>query len=238
MNKAAEPTPRVSVVIPAYNAEAHIGEAIESVLAQTLPAAELIVVDDGAEDRTGKIASSYEGVELIVQPNAGPSAARNNGVAQTTGELLTFLDADDLMTPRRLELQAAHLRDNPAVEIVFGAQEVRAEPGARLPFWAEDSPVPTREIGPGEIERTYPMTMFLRRRAWDLVGPFDETMRMAEDLDWTLRASELGLPMAVLDDVVTIRRVHAGNVTHDSVASREGTFEAFRKRIERNRARS
>ena len=234
----AEPSPRVSVVIPAYDAAAHIGEAIESVLAQTLPASELIVVDDGSGDETAEIARSFEAVDLLTQSNRGPSAARNAGVTRSSGDLLAFLDADDLMTPRRLELQSAHLRENPATDIVFGAQEVRVEDETSVPYWVEGSPTPPREIGPAEIERIYHMSMLLRRRTWDLVGPFDETMRMAEDLDWTLRASELGVPMAVLDDVVTVRRVHAANATQDAVGSREGIFEAFRKRIERNRARS
>ena len=238
MTGAAEQASRVSVVIPAYNAEAHIGEAIESVLAQTRPAAEVIVVDDGSGDGTATIAGSFDEVEVLTQPNRGPSAARNAGVARSSGELLAFLDADDLMTPNRLELQSAHLRSNPETDIVFGGQEVRVEEATDVPYWVEGSALPAREIGPAEIERIYHMSMLIRRRAWDLVGPFDEAMRMAEDLDWTLRASELGVPMAILDDVVTVRRVHTANATHDAVASREGIFEAFRKRIERNRARS
>ena len=238
MTAPAGPAPRVTVVIAAHDAEAHIGVAIESVLAQTLPAAELIVVDDGSADATAEIAARYDGVEVLSQPNRGPSAARNAGVARSSGDFLAFLDADDLMTPQRLEVQSGHLGGHPDLEIVFGSQEVRMEDGAHPPYWAEGSALPVRTVGPGDIERIYHLSMLLRRSAWDRVGGFDESMRMSEDLDWTLRASELGLGMAVIDEVVTIRRVHAANVTHDAVASREGLFDAFRKRIERNRARS
>lgn len=237
---AGEPTasdPRISVVIPAHNAESFIAEAIGSVLEQTLPAAELVVVDDGSADRTAEIARSFPGVEVLCQANAGPAAARNAGVARTTGELLGFLDADDLMTPQRLEAQAAHLRDRPGTDIVFGAQEVRVEAGAELPFWADESAVPARQIGPEDVPRVYHMSMLVRRGIWARVGPFDESLAMAEDLDWTLRASEAGAEMDVLDEVVTIRRVHGSNVTHDAAGSREAMFEAFRKRIERNRER-
>lgn len=225
------------IVIAAFNAEEHIGEALTSVLEQSRPPREIVVVDDGSEDATAQVAASFPGVGLVSQANRGPAAARNAGVARTTAALIGFLDADDLMTPRRLELQTARMCENPDLEVVFGAQEVRLEPGAALPFWAEGSAVPARRIGPGEFERVYHLSMLLRRGTWERVGPFDESLRQAEDLDWTLRASEAGARMEVLDDVVTIRRVHGGNVTHDAEGSRAGIFSAFRKRIERNRAR-
>lgn len=105
---------RISVVIPAYNKGRWIGRAIESVLAQTRPAEEIIVVDDGSTDQTPRVIQNYgEKLRYIRQENAGPSAARNAGIQAATGNWIAFLDADDEWVPRKLELQIEHLQRNP-----------------------------------------------------------------------------------------------------------------------------
>ncbi|HUC07767.1 MAG TPA: glycosyltransferase family A protein, partial [Solirubrobacterales bacterium] len=96
--------PLVSVVIPAFDAERFLGESIESVLAQTYAPLETIVVDDGSNDGTVAVASAYSEVTVIEQANAGPSAARNRGFAASSGDFIAFQDADDLMTPDKLEV--------------------------------------------------------------------------------------------------------------------------------------
>ncbi len=104
----------VSVVIPAYNAGKYIGRAIDSVLAQTRPADEIIVVDDGSTDNTAEVAHGYgDKVRFIRQENAGASVARNTGIEAATGEWIAFLDADDEWLPQKLKLQTEHLRRNP-----------------------------------------------------------------------------------------------------------------------------
>lgn len=105
--------PNISVVIPAYNAEPFIGRAIESVLAQTRPAAEIIIVDDGSNDATGDVVESFGARALLVrQENAGPSAARNHGTRLAQGEWIAFLDADDAWLPEKLEKQLPYLGED------------------------------------------------------------------------------------------------------------------------------
>src|SRR5262245_16589489 len=96
----------VSVIIPAYNHSRYIGKAIESVLRQTLPAREVIIVDDGSTDATDEVLARYQNrIRVKRQRNSGVAAARNCGAEIATGDLLAFLDADDMWLPRKLELQ-------------------------------------------------------------------------------------------------------------------------------------
>ena len=234
--------PLVSVVIPAYNAERFLGEAIESVLAQTWEPLETIVVDDGSTDGTAEVARSYEGVEVIVQENAGPSAARNRGFAAGGGEIVAFHDADDLMTPDKLAVQVGRLLDDPSVGCVLAEQELLVEPGAELPFWVAGSKVetvmPPRPPELADEPFVHPMSMVLRRATFEQVGGFDESMPTAEDFDWMLRAAEEGIEIARLSEVLLRRRVHPDSLTQDAAASRAGLFRAFKARIERHRARA
>ncbi|MCD6393162.1 MAG: glycosyltransferase family 2 protein [Planctomycetes bacterium] len=104
----------VSVVIPAYNAGEYLGRALDSVLAQTRPAEEIIVVDDGSTDNTADVAQGYgDKVRFIRQENTGASVARNTGIEAATSEWIAFLDADDEWLPQKLKLQTEHLRRNP-----------------------------------------------------------------------------------------------------------------------------
>jgi glycosyltransferase involved in cell wall biosynthesis len=234
--------PLVSVVIPAFNAERFLGEAIESVRAQTYGPLETIVVDDGSTDGTVAVAGNYSGVIVIEQANAGPSAARNRGFAASRGDFIAFQDSDDLMTPDKLEVQAGVLIDKPEVGCVLAEQELLVEPGAEMPFWVEGSRVQTvMPPRPPELEGeplVHPMSMVVRREAFELVGGFDESMRSAEDFDWMLRASEEGVEIARLADVLLRRRVHPDSLTQDAEAARLGLFRAFKSRIERHRARA
>jgi glycosyltransferase involved in cell wall biosynthesis len=234
--------PLVSVVIPAFNAERFLGEAIESVRAQTYAPLETIVVDDGSTDGTAVVASAFSEVTVIEQANAGPSAARNRGFAASRGEFIAFQDADDLMTADKLEVQAGLLIDRAEVGCVLAEQELLVEPGTEMPFWIEGSKVQTvMPPRPPELEGeplVHPMSLVVRREVFELVGGFDESMRTAEDLDWMLRASEEGVEIARLPDVLMRRRVHPDSLTQDAEAARLGLFRAFKSRIERHRARS
>lgn len=234
--------PLASVVIPAYEAESFLAEAIESVLEQTYEPVETIVVDDGSRDGTAEVASRYSEVTLIRQENGGPATARNAGFAASSGEFLAFQDSDDAMTPDKLEVQIGHLLENPDVGCVLAVQELEIEPGAELPFWAEgtkvDAILPPRPADLADEPQVHPMTMVIRREVFGVVGPFDEAIRPAEDLDWILRAAEAEIEIARLSQVLLRRRVHPGSLTQDVAASRRGLLLAFKARVDRHRARA
>jgi glycosyltransferase involved in cell wall biosynthesis len=234
--------PLASVVIPAFNTERFLGEALASVSAQTYAPVETIVVDDGSSDGTAEVARAHPGVALVEQENSGPSAARNRGFAASRGEFIAFHDSDDVMTPDKLAVQVGHMLENPGVGCVVAEQELIVEDGAELPFWVEGSKVETvMPPRPPELEDeplVHPMSMVVRREAFEQVGNFDESMRAAEDFDWMLRACEEEIEIARLSDVLLRRRVHPDSLTQNAVASRAGMFRAFKARIERHRARA
>ncbi len=125
--------PSFSVVIPVYNGAGTIGRAIESVLAQTYPASELIVVDDGSTDDTARVVASFgRRVVSLSQANAGVSAARNNGAQLATGEWLAFLDADDWYYPDRLRWHAEWIARDPELDFLTGDYDYRRPDGSLI----------------------------------------------------------------------------------------------------------
>ena len=124
--------PRFSVVIPAFNSAATLARAIESVRAQSWPAHEIIVVDDGSTDASAEIAAGFDGVRLIRQKNSGVSVARNAGAAAASGDWLAFLDADDWYAPDRIKLHAEWIAEGATLDCLTGDYEYRDEAGALL----------------------------------------------------------------------------------------------------------
>src|SRR5829696_1766997 len=122
----------VSVVIPCYNQAHYLGEAIESVLAQSYPYIEIVVIDDGSTDNTSKVAGSYSGVCCIRQDNQGLSAARNTGLRHSEGEYVVFLDADDRLLPEALQAGIECLQTNPECAVTFGHYRLIASDGSFL----------------------------------------------------------------------------------------------------------
>uniref|UniRef100_UPI0035933B08 glycosyltransferase family 2 protein n=1 Tax=Microcoleus sp. TaxID=44472 RepID=UPI0035933B08 len=113
-------TKNVSVVIPSYNSAQFLPEAIESILEQTLPVFEIIVVDDGSTDETKEICDRYPAVKYVYQNNQGVAAARNTGLRVSTGEYILFLDSDDCLLPEAIEIGVNHINALPEVGLVFG----------------------------------------------------------------------------------------------------------------------
>lgn len=193
----------VSVIIPVFNGARYIGEALDSVLAQTYDAMEVLVIDDGSTDETQTVVQRFGArVGYYAQPNRGSGAARNRGVELAHGEFLAFLDADDLWLPDKLERQLAVLVSQPACEAVTGLVEQFVSP--------ELGEVPASEFSkplPGAI----PSALVLRRTALTRVGPFATQWKVGEFADWYARAVEVGLRLEVLPVVVARRRLHADN---------------------------
>jgi glycosyltransferase involved in cell wall biosynthesis len=194
------------VVIPVFNGERYLAEAIESVLAQTLPVFELIVVDDGSSDRTAEIARGFgKAVRYECQSNAGPAAAMNRGVALAAGPLVAFLSADDLWMPDKLAWQTAVLAEDHAVDMVFGHAQQFFSPeldeATRRTLRCPADPMPACAAG----------TLLTARDTFLRVGAFDERWRAGEFMDWYARATDLGLRDVLLPAVVLRRRVHGAN---------------------------
>jgi len=220
----------VSVVIPVYNGERFLGEAIDSILAQTRSAAEVIVVDDGSTDGSLAIAEGYAErhpeVVVATRPNGGASAARNTGIALATGDALAFLDADDIAEPQFLAVQLGRLEADPSLAGVMGAGRVFVEPGAPEPVWLTAR---QRDV------RTRPrlMTMVVHRSVFTALGVFDTGLSHGEDTDWVLRCGEAGHRIDIHTEVLIARRVHHHNLTQDTQAVVRSQFEVLARRIRR-----
>jgi glycosyltransferase involved in cell wall biosynthesis len=179
---------RVSVVIPTYNSAGLVPDAVRSVLAQTRPAEEVIVVDDGSTDDTAqRLASFGDRVKVIVKPNGGVASARNRGVREATGDAIAFLDADDVWHPRKLEIQAAVLEEHSDLAIL----------GTDCFDWPSDAmpdPCLSRpEVTPISFNRLIvrnkfdTSTVVVLRAALLAAGEFDETLHGPEDWDMWLQ---------------------------------------------------
>jgi len=219
--------PLVSVVMPAFEEEAFIAEALGSVLAQTYRPVEIIVVDDGSGDRTAEIAAAHD-VRLLRRPHRGAAAACNAGLAVARGEYWTIFDADDVMPPGRLWSQVAHLQQHPELGIVLGLTEAFVTPGEPRP----------RHYDPAWEDGPFPActgTMVARRVVLDLVGPFDEARPICYDLDWLARAKDAGIRAGSVDDVALRYRIHSANTTSDIRAVNLAMLKVVRESVRRRR---
>ena len=222
---ALNENPLVSVIMPAYNARAYIGQAIQSIVEQDYENWELIVVDDGSSDGTPEEAMCFgPRVIVIKQKNGGPAAARNKGAAAARGELLAFLDADDVWLPGKLSSQVRYLRDHPETGIVFG-QWIRWNANADGSFSAP--PTVTNHSDHETIADVsgwiYPellldsvvwiVSAMLRKHIWKELCGLDETLRIGEDYDFFLRASRR-CRIDKLRRTLALYRIHNQSTTH------------------------
>jgi glycosyltransferase involved in cell wall biosynthesis len=222
---------RVSVVVAAYNAEAYIAEAVGSVLGQTVPPHEVIVIDDGSTDATRNVLGQFgDRITVLTKENSGQAVAVNKALATAQGELIGFCDADDLWMPRKLELQLALLDRQGDVEAVFGKVEQFVSPD--VPAAQRERLKPAVAVMPGELKQC----MLIRRAALDRAGPFDESLPATFFIAWLGRAKQNGLKSAHVDDIVVRRRLHLGNGgrTNTDAQNRE-TLLALRKAIKARR---
>lgn len=179
----------ISVVIPTYNRAAYLQLALESVLCQDYPCFEVVVVDDGSTDDTASVLQSYVGrVRFFRQANAGPSVARNRGILEARGELVAFLDSDDLMVPGRLARQAALFAKEPELGLVAGDYAKIGPHGESLGIMAL-SRTDRRHLARGVWYRNFfaTGTVMVRRSCFESVGLFPVDINFAEDWDLWLR---------------------------------------------------
>jgi glycosyltransferase involved in cell wall biosynthesis len=222
---------QISVIVPVYNCERYLGEALRSILDQTYPATEVIVVDDGSTDHSGRVAHEFaSAVRYAVQPNSGAGAARNHGIGLARGTHLAFLDADDVWTCDKLQAQIDALQAEPDLDAVFGQVRQFQSPELR----AENAGGTHASV---EVMAGYHVgTMLVTREAFDRVGPFETTLNVGEFISWYLRATELGLRSLMLPRVVMLRRLHDANTGLLRRPSYTDYVRALKASLDRRRA--
>lgn len=186
----------ISVIMPTYNAGNTIAESLASVWRQTYQPAEVIVIDDGSTDGTAALLAGFDDrIRYEWQANAGPSAARNRGLALAAGELIAFLDADDIWLPQSLEMLVAPLVADPAVSIVRGRIRDMWPPLSGADDYVLGEPVGSFNLG----------SAVYRREVFTTLGAFDAGMRTGEDIDFWVRATERSV-IRTIDDVTLLYR--------------------------------
>ena len=195
------PNPLVSIVIPAYNAAKYIAETLESVKQQTWPAVEAFVIDDGSSDETVALARRFESerIRVLEQKNSGACVARNLGLSLSKGKYIQFLDADDVLSPDKIEKQVSVLEQNPGylgvsptVHFMNGEDYLRMSPREES-FWIHDTDDPVEFLvrlygGDGERWMVQTSAWLTPKTITDTIGPWDERLLLDQDGEYFARA--------------------------------------------------
>jgi glycosyltransferase involved in cell wall biosynthesis len=230
-------SPLISCIVPVFNDERYLAEALDSMLAQTYKNLQVIVVDDASTDGTAAVAARYgESILYLRQDKAGAPAARNLGLRSARGDFIAFLDSDDLWRAEKLQRQMARFEARPELDVClthlknFWIPELKEEEerfkGHRL-----------AQALPGYVTQT----LLARRKSFDIVGPFNESMPVGDPTDWFLRAAERGLVMETLPDVLVYRRMHQRNMSMQAgtrsmtPVMQEAILRVFKASLERRR---
>lgn len=223
-------SPRISCIISCYNSEKYLAQALESVLAQTASVLEVIVADGGSQDSSPQIAARYPCV-YVREVTAGPAGNRNLGLRHAQGDLLAFLDADDLWHREKLARQCERFNIRPDLQIVLSHAQVFWEDPRQQELYVDH---PRCQPVPGYATTT----MLARRQVFQQLGYFEEHRWYTDATEWLLRARETGVALEMMSDVLTFHRFHEGNLTkQNDQASREEFLDLVRASLHRRRAK-
>ena len=233
----------VTVLIPTFNRSAFLRESLESILAQTRPAHEIIIINDGSTDDTLEQLKAYEGrVRVLSKSNAGKSAALNFGLKHVTGDLVWIFDDDDLAAPNALETLVGLLQANPEADMAYGRHERFAVDGSgevRLlgtGYWTncESDEFLTATL---DDMFAHQQGMVVRKDLYDRVGAFDESLVRSQDYDMLIRLARVGTPVST-EEFVFQQRVHDGvrgtQTEQVQAKKRNSSWSQFDKVIFRN----
>ncbi len=231
---------KLSLIIPAYNRAAFLEQTLQSVLRQTRPPDEVLVVDDGSTDATRELVERFgHGVDYHFQNNAGLAAARCTGTGLTSGELLCFLDSDDLLLPRALEVLEAAASATPEAAVVYCRSQMIDAHGAIIEQqWRPPGGDHSGEVWAQLVDENFIRSSgcaLIRRSLLDEEGElWDSRFSANEDWDMWLRLAERA-PFARVDEALFQYRVHGSNMSGDRFHMHTQTFRMLRKHLARNR---
>jgi glycosyltransferase involved in cell wall biosynthesis len=221
----------ISVIIPAYNYARYLAEAIDSVLAQTYPVLEVIVVDDGSTDDTPGVLAAYANrIRAIRQQNLGVSAARNTGISAARGEYVAFLDADDVWQPSKLDAQMARFDADPSLGLVHCGAESFDDKGKTIHFWRDgmQGRVAINILRLEPVIAAPSSNIVVPRRVAEEIGGFDTRMSGSEDWDFAYRVAaryEIGFT----PEPLVRYRIHGGGSHWNIAAMEKGMLLALQK---------
>ncbi len=201
--------PLISCIVPVFNGERYIAEALDSILAQSYRPIEIVVADDGSTDGTHDLVATYgELVRFESQPTSGPAATRNFGLRQAKGEFVAFLDPDDLWHPEKLALQMTRFENRKDLDVcVTHAELLWSEELQREAEYYKNHPR-------GRVVPGYATTTLLARKTlMEQIGPFCTDLWLSDATEWFLRAREQGITIELMPQALTYHRMHTTNLT-------------------------
>lgn len=220
-------TGSVSVIMVVKNGERYLGDALESVAAQTRAPDEIIVVDGQSTDGSVALARAFP-TRLVVQIKPGLAEARNLGIECARSELVAFLDCDDVWAPEKLELQLRAMEENPALQYTTSLMQFRAEANASA------RGMRGRDAGSPRAGAT-PSALVARRALFREIGGFNPIYKIGCDSDWFARARDAKIPTAQLERVLVYKRLHDTNLSRDFAVNRAEMFRIAKQSIARQR---
>lgn len=223
--------PLVSVLVTVKNGERYLREALASIRAQAYQPMEIILIDGQSVDGTAGIAMGAEDVRYVRQAGEGLASARNQGIEAARGELIAFLDADDEWAPGKLRRQVDHLREHPGMLGSITWLHFEIDP-QYLGLAAGD-----RRFYEDDMVGYTAGTLVARSELFGRVGQFDPAYAVACDADWFARLLDAAQPVAVLPQVLLLKRIHGGNMSLDRAVVRRETLAVVRESVRRKRRR-
>lgn len=220
----------VSVIIPTYNRAGFLEEALKSVLNQTYSNLEIIVVDDGSTDNTKEVLKPFKDkIKYFYQENKGPAAAKNTGLKSANGEYIAFLDSDDLWPSSKIEIQIENISDSENVNIVMG--------GVRHQELSDFNKNEYKDLDETYNRNSLGCGLF-KASTFKKVGLFNENLTYWEDLDWLLRAAELGIITERHSQIALIVRLHRENMSKNVEAANRFLSIVLKDSIARRRSKA
>jgi len=219
----------VSVIVVVKNGEAYLAQALQSIVDQGYAPYEIIVVDGKSTDRTAEIARSFHQVKYFWQTTQGLAQARNQGIAAARGDLIAFLDCDDVWAPKKLSTQVEYLEAHSEIMYTITRMRFFQERNHRLRPGFKRESFETGEVG------CTPGALLARRVVFDRVGGFAPDFAVGGDADWFARARDKGVPFSVIPEVLMYKRIHNGNLSADARTNKKELLTLVRQSIERKR---
>lgn len=221
----------VSVILPVYNGSAFLKECIESIINQSHPLLELIIVNDGSTDNSELIINEYEEVNKINIQNSGVAAARNIGIRASKGEWICFIDQDDIWTPDSLSDRIELLNQINDAKIVIGKQKWFLDGLDQIPSWVKPEQMSE------ELDGYLLGCAMIKKELFETYGYFDESYRFCSDFDWFFRLKDDDITFNQVDSTVLKKRVHSNNESRHTEILHKELSKAIFSSIKRKRSK-
>jgi glycosyltransferase involved in cell wall biosynthesis len=220
--------PFLSIIIPVFNGEKYLADAIKSVIKQNYKHKEIIVIDDGSVDQTANIAQEFQDVKYFFQSNQTVAVARNTGIRESLGEWVTFLDHDDQMTSDSIQSRIEYIQQYPQTNCLISQHISFMTPGIDRPDWIQQKRINTPQYGFGYL--------MARKSHLEKIGGYDPEYNIVENMEMFFRMKDIGVQIDFFPRVVIHRRIHEKNVSQQTNIARLNLLKMASKSIQRQQS--